>query len=117
MYESPFIKDVKRESRGYEDTEKYFIFGPRQRIPSDFNELLKISSFKRQLLRFWYVEYEAPVYGAILGRKVFYCATDNECKKYYSEDGLLMYELTPIDYGWKLLRGSNLLTDKWFEGQ
>ena len=28
-----------------------------------------------------------------------------------------MYELTPIDYGWKLLRGSNLLTDKWFEGQ
>ena len=28
-----------------------------------------------------------------------------------------MNELTPIDYNWKLLVCSNLLTVKWFEGQ
>ena len=53
MYESPSIKDIKRESRGDENTEKQFTFGHRQGMPSDFNELLQISSFKRILLRFF----------------------------------------------------------------
>ena len=41
------------------------------------------------MLRFLYKEYEHPVYGGILGKKVFYCATDNQCKKFYSKDGIL----------------------------
>ena len=52
VYESPSVKDIKHESRGDENTEKHFTYGPLQIIPSDFNELLKISSFKRQFLRF-----------------------------------------------------------------
>ena len=92
MYESLSIKDIKRESRGDENTEKHFTFGPRQRIPSDFNELLKISSFQRQLLCFFYKEHEDPVYGAILSKNVFYCAIDSECKKFYSDDGVLKFE-------------------------
>ena len=50
VYESPSVKD--NESRGDENTEKHFTYGPLQSIPSDFTELLKISSFKRQCLRF-----------------------------------------------------------------
>ena len=56
MYESSSIKNIKRESKGDQNTEKHFTFGSRQRIPSDFNELLKISSFKCQSLRFLYKE-------------------------------------------------------------
>ena len=44
------------------------------------------------MLRFLYKEYEDPVYGTILGKKVFYCAIDNECRKFYSEDGVLKFE-------------------------
>ena len=38
------------------NNEKHFTFGPRQ--SSYLNELSKISSFKRYLLRFLYKEYE-----------------------------------------------------------
>ena len=41
VYESPSIKDIKQESRRDENTEKHFTFGLRQRIPSDFDVLLK----------------------------------------------------------------------------
>ena len=46
IYESPSIKDVKREDRGDIETEREFCIGPRLKIPSNFNESLKISSFK-----------------------------------------------------------------------
>ena len=49
-----------------------------------------------------YKEYEDPVYGSILGKKVFYCATDNECKKLYSEDGVLKFEEIYDLYGYHL---------------
>ena len=90
---------VKRKSRGDESTEKDFTFGPSQYIPSDFNELLKISSFKRELLHFFY---EDPVYGVILGKKVCYCATDNEFKKFYSDGGVLKSEGIYDFYGYHL---------------
>ena len=105
----PSIKDIKSESRGDENTEKQFPFGPRQRIPSDFNELLKISSFKRQFLRFLYKEYEDPVYGAILGKKVFYCAIGNECKKLYGEDGVVKFKEIYDLYGCYLEGDTNIM--------
>ena len=46
IYESPSIENVKREDRGDIETEREFCIGPRLKIPSNFNELLKISSFK-----------------------------------------------------------------------
>ena len=52
------------------------------------------------MLRFLYGEYEDPVYGAILGKNVFYCAIDNECKKFYSEDGVLKFEEINDLYGY-----------------
>ena len=70
----------------------HFTFGPPQLIQSDFKELLKISSLKRQLLHFLCKDYEDPVYGAILGKKVFYCTIDNDCKKFYSKDGVLKFK-------------------------
>ena len=100
LYESPSIKNVKHESRGDENTEKHFTFGPCQ--SSYLNELLKISSFKRYLLRFLYKEYEDSVYGAIIGKKVFYFAKDIECKKFYSEEGLLKFKEIYNLYGYHL---------------
>ena len=102
MYESPYIKDIKHKSKGDENNEKYFKFGPHQQIPSDFNELLKVSSFKCQLLRFLYKEYEDSVYDAILCKKVFYCTIGNACKKLYNKDGVLKFEEIYDLYGYNL---------------
>ena len=52
VYSSPDIKDVKRKERGDADTERLFLIGARQKIPSDIKDLLKLSEFKRELLRF-----------------------------------------------------------------
>lgn len=92
MYESPSVKDIKGESRGDENTEKRFTSGLRQRIPSDFNELLKTSFFKCQLLRSLCKEYGDPVYGFMLGKKVFCCTIDNQCKKFYGKDAVLKFK-------------------------
>ena len=46
IYERPSMKDAKRKDRGDIETEREFCIGPRLKIPSNFNELLKISSFK-----------------------------------------------------------------------
>ena len=86
VYESPSVKDIKRRDRGNEDTEREFIFGPRQKFPSDFESLLKISEFKEEFLKFLLKEYEDPTYIHILGEKVFYCSIDNICKKFYAAD-------------------------------
>ena len=67
VYESLSIKDIKRKSKEDVNTEEHFTFGHPQWIRSVFNELLKISCFKRQLLRFLYKEYEDPVCRVISG--------------------------------------------------
>ena len=109
MYELSSIKDIKHKSKGDENTEKHFTFGPHQCIPSDLNELLKISSFKHQLLHFLYKEYEDPVYCTIMGKKVFYCTTDNECRKFYSKDGVLKFEEIVDLYGYHLKRDTHVI--------
>ena len=58
IYESPSIKDVKRKDCGDIETEHEFSIGPRLKIPSNFDELLKISSFKSSFLDFLMKEYE-----------------------------------------------------------
>ena len=92
LLESPSVNDVKPRSRGKEILKNITQFVPRQSILREFSERLKISSFARQLLSFLYEEYKNPVYGTILGKKLFYCTVDNEFKKFYSEDGALTFQ-------------------------
>ena len=51
-------------------------------MSTDFAELLNTSDLKTQFLRFLFKQYEHPIYGPIIGKKVFYCSIDNECKKF-----------------------------------
>ena len=52
IYECPSIKDVKRKDREDIETEREFYIGPRLKMPSNFNEFLKIPSFKSSFLDF-----------------------------------------------------------------
>ena len=99
IYESPSIKDVKRRERGEEGTWILFSIGPQQKIGSDIAELMSLSSFKKELLRFLFKEYEDQIYAPLIAEKILYCAIDNECKKFYCADGMLRYELVPDLYG------------------
>ena len=58
IYESPSIKDVKRKDCGDIETEREFYIGPHLKIPSNFDEWLKISSLKSSFLDFLMKEYE-----------------------------------------------------------
>ena len=99
VYESPSIKDVKRKARGDNEVDCYFTFGPKQSLPSDFEDLLQISEYKSQFLRFLMKEYEDEIYSHIIGEKVFYCSIDNECKRFYNENDNYKVELVPELFG------------------
>ena len=58
IYESPSIKDFKRKDCGDIETDCEFYIGPHLKIPSNFDELLKISSLKSSFLDFLMKEYE-----------------------------------------------------------
>ena len=102
VYESPGIKDVKKIERGNLATELIFSFGPGQKTPSNFTEMLKLDAFKKEFLRFLVKEFENPEYAFILGEKVLYCSVDNECKKCYAVDGILKIENVEELYGYHL---------------
>ena len=68
-------------------------------MPSDFGKLLKLSSFKKELLRFFFEEIEHPEYAPIIGEKILYCAINNECKKLYCKNGILKNERVPEVHG------------------
>ena len=99
IYESPSIKDVKRKDHGDIETEHEFCVGPRLKIPSNFNELLKISSFKSSFLDFLMKEYEYIEYASVIGEKEFYCSIDNKCTKFYCVEGSLNFETIPELFG------------------
>ena len=42
-------------------------------MSADFAELLNTFDFKTHILGFHFKEYEDPIYGPIIGEKVFYC--------------------------------------------
>ena len=99
IYESPSIKDVKRKDRGDIETEREFYIGPRLKIPSNFNELLKISSLKSSFLDFLMKEYENIEYSSVIGEKEFYCSIDSKCTKFYCVEGYLKFETIPELFG------------------
>ena len=92
IYESPSIKDVKRKNRADVETEREFYIGPRLKIPRNFNELLKISSFKSSFLDFLMKEYENIEYATMMGEKELYCSIDNKCTQFYCVEGSLKFE-------------------------
>ena len=68
-------------------------------MPGDFDKLLKLSCFKKELLRFFFEQIEHTEYAPVIGEKVLYCAINNECKKLYCRNGILKNERTPKLYG------------------
>ena len=62
-------------------------------------DLLKLSEFKKEILRFLFSEYEDQIYAPILGGKVFYCSVDNQCKRFWVSDCLLKFELVDELFG------------------
>ena len=60
-------------------------------MPSNFDELLKISSFKSNFLDFLMKEYENIEYASVIGEKEFYCSIDNKCRKFYCVKGSLKF--------------------------
>ena len=82
-YESPSLKDSKRQERGEDQSERQFSIGSQEEMPSDFDKLLKLSYFKKELLRFFFEEIERPKYAPMIGEKVLYCAINNEYKNLY----------------------------------
>ena len=78
-------------------------------MSSDFDKLLKLSSFKKELLRFFFEKVEHPEYAPILDEKILYCAINNECKKLYSRNGVLKNERVPELYGNHLEGGTRLV--------
>ena len=50
-------------------------------MPSDFDKLLELSCFKKELLRFFFKEIEHVEYAPIIGEKILYCASENFSKK------------------------------------
>ena len=99
VYNSQNIKDVKRQERGDVEVASIFNFGPMQKLPSDMKSLLLLSDFKRELLEFLFKEFGNQCYEPLIRNKVFYCAVNNECKKYFSVDGILKVESVAELYG------------------
>ena len=98
VYESPSLKDSKRQERGDDQSERQFSIESQQKMPSDFDKLLKLSCFKKEF-KFFFEEIENPKYAQITGGKVLYCAINNECKKLYCRNGILKNERVPELYG------------------
>ena len=46
------------------------------------HDLLRLSCFKEELIRFFFKEIEDQMYAALIGSKLLYTATDNKCKKF-----------------------------------
>ena len=98
-FESPSIQDIKRKDLGHIETERKFCLGPRLKSPSNFNELLNISSFKSNFLDFLMKEYENVERAFVIGGKEFYCSIDNKCIKFYCVEGSLKFETIPELFG------------------
>ena len=78
VYQSPSIKDTKRKERGNEKSDRVFSIGPKTKKETDMHDLLRLSCFKRELLRFFFKETEDQIYAPITGTKLLYIAIDNK---------------------------------------
>ena len=95
VHEPPPIKYVKRKARRGNEVYRYFTFRPKQSLPFDYEALLEISEYKSQFLGFLIKEYEDEIYSHITGEMLFYCSTDDECKRFYNQNDNSKVELVP----------------------
>ena len=93
---------MKRADRGDDGSEMVFHFGRGQKTPKDFKNLMTYSSFKKELLRFLFEEYESAQYSEVIRKNVLYLSVDNECKKLFCVDGTLKKENVFSLYGYHL---------------
>ena len=96
------MKDTKNKDRGNEDSDRVFCIGPKTKMETDMQELLKLPSFKIELLRFFFNEIEDQIYAPIIGNKLLYVAIDNNCKKFIIVNGKLFWENVDELYGYHL---------------
>ena len=80
VYESPSVKDSTRQERGDDRSERQFSIGSQQKMPSDFDQLKKLSCFKKELLRFFYDETQQPC------ENISHCTINIEYKKLYCKN-------------------------------
>ena len=96
-YQTPSIKDAERTLRKETDhTETvYIITGPQQTRPKDWQEALKLSSFKTSLCRFLVNEWCNDCYATVLEGHELYIALEEECYSYTVIDGAVHQEEVP----------------------
>ena len=99
VYESPSNKDVEQKVRGDENTIRIFSIEPKHKIEGNIKELLQLFNYKNELLPFLYNEYQDPAYAPLIDDKIFYCAINNLCMKFYSVDNILNFEEVPDLFG------------------
>ena len=92
VYESLSIEDVERKVRGDEDSIRIFSIGPKHKIEGNIKGLFQLSNYKNELLRFLYKDYQDHIYAPLIDNKLFYCAINNLCMKFYSIDNVLKFE-------------------------
>ena len=79
VYESPSIKEAKRTKIGNEESDCVFSIGPNTKIETDMHDLLRLSCFMEELLRFSFKEIKDQTYAPIISSKLLYIAVDNKC--------------------------------------
>ena len=83
VYKSPSVKDTKRNERGNEESNHVFSIGPKTKTETDIHDLIRLSCFKEELLRFFFKEIEDQIYASIIGSKLFYIAIDKNVKRFF----------------------------------
>ena len=84
--EEPSIKNYERNERKNYNM-SYIITGPSQRRPSNFNEALLLTSFKKALLVFLKNEWTSDSYAPILEDHKVYFALEESWYLYTAKDG------------------------------
>ena len=102
VYESPSIKDTKRKEKGNEKSDRVFSIGPKTKKETDMHDLLRLSCFKRELLRFFFKETEDQIYAPITGTKLLYIAIDNKYNFFFCFNGKLCWESVDELHGYHL---------------
>ena len=71
-------------------------------METDRHDLLSLSCFKEELLRFLLKEIENQIYAPVTGSQLLYIATDNKCKNFFCVNGKLCWESVDELYGYHL---------------
>ena len=73
-----------------------------KQMETDMHDLLRLSCFKEELLRFFFKEIEDHIYALLTDSELLYIATDNKCKKFFCVIEKLCRESVDELYGYHL---------------